>query len=258
MSNIFALASRRVLRPGLLGCALALAGQAAASAPESAEALAVRARAAEDELEYEEASSLWLRVLLVGGISEEQRIEAYVHAGRIAVLLERGEEANAHFREVLGRDPDFQLPASDPPRVRDQFEAVRRQVLAERAPPVAEPPAAVVRQEPQPQPPQPRPEPPPTAAEEPGQTEELPLLLASGGAVAGAGAVALVFGGVMGIMSLQAHEAAETSNVQLEAEARYGERDTLAIVANVGYASGAAMLLGGAGLVGASLLMEAE
>jgi len=242
---------------GSLLFALAVASPAAASAPDGVAEFAERARTAEEGLEYEEASSLWLRILLLDGITEAQRVEAYLNAGRIALLLGREDEASSHFLFVLRREPNHQLPPATAPRVRDHFEALRQQVGAEMAPKEVQPPADEEWR-------QSALDPAPTPATstgsdaDTGEAEEIPLLLAGGGATAGFGAVVLVFGGVMGVMSLQAHEAAQAGTVQVEREASYNERDSLALVANVGYVGGAVLLTAGAGLAGASLLVEEE
>lgn len=223
------------------------AAPARAQQDEDINTLIARARVAEQELHYEEAASLWLKIILRPDASGEQLIVANLNAGRMARLLQREEEARAHFVYVLQRDPERQLPRNDPPRLREFFEQVRAEVRPQPAP---EQGTAVGTSDVPPPPPTPD-----AASDEP---QGSPLLLVGGVATAALGALGLGLGGVLGAMSAQANEEAEASQIQVERGARFADRDLYATVANVGFASGGLLLLAGGGVLGYALLWEED
>jgi len=273
-----------VCRHGGWGCALALLvtigpALAAAPLPTVAEHME-RARLAEQKLDYDVAAELWSALVARRDLTPEQRFEANLNAGRVHRILGRDTEARMNFLYVLRQQPGYRLPPSMPPKVVDFFELVRQEVLATevsgtgsrsgKAPvqpksPTAAAPAADTT----------------TATASPAgratttvatstapaaapatgapttATLSWPLLI-GGGAVAAAGIAALALGGVSAVQFATSEQRALATDEQVERDAIYDERDTWAWAADIGFASGALLAIGGATLLAVGLFWSGE
>lgn len=81
-----------------------------------------------------------------------------------------------------------------------------------------------------------------------------PVLLIGGGVVAGLGVVAVVGGAVAGVLAQQNQDAAVAAAFQDEKQSLKESADGMALAANVGFGVGAALVVGGVVLAGASLI----
>jgi len=210
---------------------------------------AQKARAAEDGLEYEAAKAIWQELIARPDLSEAELVEANINAGRMALLLAAADETRRHFRAALERQPDAQLPEDDPPRLHELFEQVRQE-LQQEAQQRAEEQAAAAQAAAAAAASQPAPEPSPALP-----VELTPMLL-GGAAAVGGGVLVLGLGGAAGLLSAQAHDQTDLEQVQVERGALYDARDGWAITANLGFLTGALLLVSGSGLVAWSLLEE--
>lgn len=91
------------------------------------------ARRSYEELRYDEAALLLEGALDGGALDDEERRDALLLAGIVAVIRGDDEGAHGHFRELLERHPDVTLPSGLSPKITRVFEDVRAQVEAERA-----------------------------------------------------------------------------------------------------------------------------
>lgn len=236
------------------GALLLLSGSLRAERPE-VEQLIERATRAEEGLDYDRASDLWIEVIAHPASTEEQRIVANFRAGSVARIRDKDVEARMHYVYVLERIPDYTLPDQTSPRIRNFFELVRQEVRSrlEREESGAQERAA----ETPPPPPSPvEPEPRGGAA---APTDEAPddspsLLLISGAAAVGVGAVLGAIGGVAGWSAQQAHESALEADVQRDRNLHYDDRDQFSLVANVCYGAAALMVAAGAAAAGLALV----
>ena len=109
----------------LLGAALLFAAPARA---ESLDQLRARALAAEADFNYDRAVDLWVEIIARDDVTEAQRMEANLHAGKLTRALGRDMEARIHFLYVLRRDPEYRLPKDVSPKIRNFYELVRQEV----------------------------------------------------------------------------------------------------------------------------------
>jgi hypothetical protein len=218
--------------------------RALARAGDAADAMA-RAIDAEEALEYEQARELWLEVIARDDLSAEQRVEANIHAGSVARILDRDVEARSHFVNVLAQQPDYQLPPATPPKVHHFFELIRQELRSSAALGVDRRPPAAARA---------AAEPVVAPGEDTADTPN-PLLWAGAGSV-GLGLLAGLLGVTAGALSSAEQQQAMATEVQLERVAHYQTRDGLVVAANVGYGSAALLAIAGLSLTTAALLQE--
>lgn len=200
------------------------------AAPQDA---AAEARAAEEALDYDIATDLWMTVISDPATDDELKLEAHLRAGLLQRIRGNDTAARLHFRYVLARDPDHQLPPDTTPKVTGFFELVREEVRMEQRALRNRPPSYDAG-----------------ARAAPTEEPELPLLawIAVGtGAVLLVGGLGAAGGGAaFGGLALDAHDRAEGEPVQVAAADAYRERDGAAFTANVLFGvGGGAALLGG-------------
>jgi hypothetical protein len=206
-------------------------------------------RASEANLDYEEAAEVYLEIVARTDLTDEQRLEANLCAGRVTRIMGKDAEARMYFNYVLMKQPDFRMPADTPPKVANFFELVRQELAAARGTMGT----AIA--------PQPLPansgsgERAGAATTSPARRSPFPVLLGLGGGVAGIGVIIVSVSGVCGVLSSDAQQRALATDVQTERIARYDERDQYSLVANIGYATAAILLAGGTALVATDLFM---
>lgn len=103
-------------------------GAAAAEAPGNASELLSKAEAAYEQLEYEKALQLLVKVLNAQGVTDVQQARAYLYMGVCFTALGNAQNAVAAFVEVLKRRPDFRMPEGVSPSIRAMFEEALKQV----------------------------------------------------------------------------------------------------------------------------------
>lgn len=103
---------------------------AALLAPDpAAQAQLERGHAAVRELEYEAAAEEFMGVATSTNASDEQKLEANLHAGIAHRILGNNVEAKLHFMYVLTRVPDTPLPQGQPPKVTGFYELIRDEAV---------------------------------------------------------------------------------------------------------------------------------
>jgi hypothetical protein len=236
-----------------------------ASAAAGPDETAAQARAAEQELDYDIATDLWMNVIIDESTSESLLLEAHLRSGVLQRIQGNDDAARLHFRFVLTRYSEFDIPQDVTPKVRDFFEIVRSEVKEEQASEPAHPPAADPSQAPPAERP---PESPPPVAADPSSAAvvaaddgergsspvQLVLFVAGGGLLGVSGLIAGV-GALFGTSSAILHEEALTTSVQTERRALMNERDFGATVANVSLLVSAVSAAAGVGLLAGGLLV---
>ena len=104
---------------------------AVTQAPISAEEQLANARAAYNELEYEQAASEMMFVATRDDATDAQKVEANLYAGMANVIMGREVRARLNFRYVLVRQPETTLPDNTSPKVSSFFTLVKEEVLSE-------------------------------------------------------------------------------------------------------------------------------
>jgi hypothetical protein len=113
------------MRPLVLALAM-LAPLPAAAADEFVE----RAEALMDEAEYAKAQRVIAKGLAREVLTMDARRRLYMLEGTCWVSLGRSGQARSSFAKLLTVQPTFKLPAGQPPKVREQFDRVRQEMLA--------------------------------------------------------------------------------------------------------------------------------
>jgi len=95
-----------------------------------------------EQLEYEEALKVLIKVHQVPGVTPMQRARSFLYMGVCFTALGNAENATLSFMELLKVKPNFRLPAGISPSIQQMFkEALLRMKLPEQAPPTpAQPP----------------------------------------------------------------------------------------------------------------------
>lgn len=225
----------------------------------SADQLIARAQAAETDLEYDDAADVWMAVIARDDLTDAQRLEANLNAGRIARIRGQDMEARMHFGYVLKRRPDYKLPAGTSPKVANFFELVRQELSSSdegrplSAPQAPTPPATAAVAAPATS------RPALVAAPAPAAPERgFPWLLASGLGGAGVGLLTVGVGVFAGVNAWGLDQRAVKDDVQLSRAAGYDDRDQAALIANLCYGAGGVLLVAGASAAVVSVLVVHE
>jgi hypothetical protein len=112
--------------------------------------LIARAKSLFDDQQYEESIQTLSAALVRPINTKAQKIEIYRLLALNYITLNRKDEAESAVRGLLALEPDYALPASESPRFRDFFTAVKQKWEAEGRPGLVKeseaPPAAVTMQ----------------------------------------------------------------------------------------------------------------
>ena len=106
----------------------------APSGPVASGDLVARGRALFDDQQYEESIQTLSAALLKPNNTKEQKVEIYRLLALNYITLGRKDEADNAVRGLLSIAPQYTLPASESPRFRDFFAAVRTKWEAEGRP----------------------------------------------------------------------------------------------------------------------------
>lgn len=96
-----------------------------ATSDESSESVLKRARALYDGLEYDKVGPLAEAVLAREDVPIDQRLDAYLLQGSSMAIVGDPIEAEKPFRLLLRARPDFDMPASTPPKILAVFRKVQ-------------------------------------------------------------------------------------------------------------------------------------
>jgi hypothetical protein len=121
-------------------------GKPAPAQPQQAQDLLARGQQLFEDQQYEESIQVLSAALLRPGNTKAQKLEIHRLLALNYITLKRNDEAENAVRGLLVENPDYQLPASESPRFRDFFAAVRKKWEAEGRPGLKteeEPPAPV-------------------------------------------------------------------------------------------------------------------
>lgn len=240
--------------------------------------LLVTAAAVEDDPRFREARQMFETFQLDGALARFNLIllDDELPAGeRARVLLWKGlteaelgrfAEASRAFEKAFVLDEDAALPIDASPKVIEMLDEARQRA-AERAPPAVDTrddgtvhpsgPGVLIKTTPlgrmdasvQERPP------PPVA---PQPETPFPWLLVAGGTTAGLGAVTLGAGGVAGTLALLDHTRAVDARGAKETTLASQQAQAEALVANVLYGVGGAVVVGGAAVALTGLLLPDE
>jgi tetratricopeptide (TPR) repeat protein len=106
----------------------------AAAAPQD---LIARGRALFEDQQYEESIQSLSAALVRPNNSKAEKVEIYRLLALNYITLSRKEESESAVRGLLALQPDYALPASESPRFRDFFAAVKQKWIAEGRPGLA-------------------------------------------------------------------------------------------------------------------------
>jgi hypothetical protein len=116
------------------GTALTLVAPAFAQRPQAQQDLIQRGRALFDDQQYEESIQSLSAALVRPNNTKAQKLEIYRLLALNYITLNRKDEAESAVRGLLALQPDYALPASESPRFRDFFAAVKQKWEAEGRP----------------------------------------------------------------------------------------------------------------------------
>lgn len=85
-----------------------------------------------ENAEYDEAARLLLELVGRPSLNRPQRLDVLRLLGHAEFMLENRGEARLHYESILWNDPDYSLPASEPPRIQSYFNSVREHVERQR------------------------------------------------------------------------------------------------------------------------------
>lgn len=102
--------------------------------PQGPQDLVQRGRAQFDDQQYEESIQTLSAALVRPNNTKPQKLEIYRLLALNYITLNRKDEAESAVRGLLALQPDYTLPASESPRFRDFFAAVRQKWEAEGRP----------------------------------------------------------------------------------------------------------------------------
>ncbi len=102
--------------------------------PRPSQDLVARGRALFDDQQYEESIQTLSGALVRPNNTKPQKLEIYRLLALNYITLNRKDEAESAVRGLLALQPDYALPASESPRFRDFFAAVKQRWEAEGRP----------------------------------------------------------------------------------------------------------------------------
>jgi hypothetical protein len=212
-----------------------------------------------DEFEYEKAIFRFREAARDESLGID-RATALVWLGLTYVKIGEQKAADDAFLEAVRIDPLVALPPSTPPKILEALEAARRKLRDERAAAAAAttptlptpttttvttttPPTAATTTTTTPAATTPTTE--PSSVAEPPALRGPPLLSIGGGALTGLGAVIVGGGAVVGALAARSADDARAATFQDERQRLNDDAASQALVANVCFGVGAAVLVGG-------------
>ncbi|MFC1611201.1 hypothetical protein ACFL6C_09590 [Myxococcota bacterium] len=98
----------------------------------------VRAKKAYDDLDYTRVIP-FLKRALKAAKTDEEHVEIYFLFATMHAIYSRDEQARDAFKELLARNPDFELPPDISPKIRAAFELAKGEMPASEEEPPPEP-----------------------------------------------------------------------------------------------------------------------
>jgi hypothetical protein len=202
------------------------------------------AQKAESDLEYDRAAEFWSSIIAHPEATQEEKVNASLHAGIIERVRGNRAEARDHFEYVLRRDIEHQLPKNTEPKIVNFFELIREELKIQGAP---GPNGAAQTQGPSTT---------GSGVEGAGASGSKDwILFAAGGSAAILGAAALGASGFLALQMQELKSQAEAEQVQTARVDLYDEHDALLWPTNTLVGVGIGLVVLGAGLASLPLIL---